>query len=270
MYGNEQFLTLIRGYTFFNPHLTLTFDWFGETVHTKATNPSWQKWKPNKPTSAFWYEPRHLERLIAAYITHDRDSGTDRTVGAFVKEFDGLSGTKKCKLVLEETGLARVNLSALATEDGLKSDIIAKLLVSMKGHSKEVKPARLGIIGEKHFATRLQEMGGDPEHFDYSKIARIDDGIPFVLEAAFSYLGEDAPDERHIFAGANWSSAIKNPFRSFGQTGEGLEAQLTDLRAGAREPIVYMLHLAHPRVEYTDRGKSAIVIADTGDEEDQS
>jgi hypothetical protein len=26
------------------------------------------------------------------------------------------------------------------------------------------------------------------------------------------------------------------------------------------EPVVFVLHLAHPRVEYTDRGKSALVI----------
>ena len=65
---------------------------------------------------------------------------------------------------------------------------------------------------------------------------------------------------RRNFAGANWSAAIKNPFRSFGATGEGLEAALNQQRAGRNEPIVFVLHLAHSRVEYTDRGKSAIVI----------
>jgi hypothetical protein len=28
----------------------------------------------------------------------------------------------------------------------------------------------------------------------------------------------------------------------------------------ANEPVVVVVHLAHPRVEYTDRGKSALVI----------
>jgi hypothetical protein len=32
------------------------------------------------------------------------------------------------------------------------------------------------------------------------------------------------------------------------------------LKAGAHEPIVFALHLAHPRVEYTDRGKSALIV----------
>lgn len=86
--------------------------------------------------------------------------------------------------------------------------------------------------------------------------------MPWVLECAFGRKGEASGgnNRRSIFAGANWSAAIKNPFRSFGATGEGLEAALSDLKAGAYEPIVYVLHLAHPRVEYTDRGKSALVI----------
>ena len=83
--------------------------------------------------------------------------------------------------------------------------------------------------------------------------------MPWVLESAFGYLGE-GDKKRQIFSGANWSAAINNPFRTFGSTGEGLESALADMRAGRREPIVFVLHLAHPRVEYTDRGKSALVI----------
>ena len=156
------FLDLARGYVFFNPHLTLTLDWFGKTVlDAKATNPAWEKWKPNRPTSPHWYEQRHLERLIGAYITHDREHDSDRTVAAFLAEFDGLTGSGKRKCVLEDTGLARVKLSALATQDNLKSDEITHLLDSMQRHTRPPKAPRLGIIGEDHFATRLKEMGGD-------------------------------------------------------------------------------------------------------------
>jgi hypothetical protein len=81
-----------------------------------------------------------------------------------------------------------------------------------------------------------------------------------VLESAFGWRGEKAKDERQIYTGANWSAAIKNPFRTFGATGEGLETTLADLRVTRNEPVVFVFHLAHPRVEYTDRGKSALVI----------
>ena len=168
---------------------------------------------------------------------------------------------------MEESGLSRVKLSTLADNGGFHSDVLAKLLAAMKRHTKEVKPARLGIIGRDHIVTRFAELGADPEQIEYSKIARVDDGVPFVLESAFAWLGDGVDDKRHIFAGANWSPGLKNPFRSFGHTGEGLESILREQHVGGREPIVFMLHLAHPRVEYTDRAKSAIVVADGGDEE---
>jgi hypothetical protein len=143
----------------------------------------------------------------------------------------------------------------------------------MKAHSRPVKSERLGIIGEDHLRARLLAMGVKPESFRYSrKIAKKvktsdsapDDKasfIPWVLESAFGYLGPSAPDNRRIYAGANWSAAIKNPFRTFGSTGEGLETVLSDLRATRSEPIVFAIHFACPRVEYTDRAKSALLIA---------
>jgi hypothetical protein len=258
----DQAFDLLTGYAVFNPHLTLDVTWFAERLQFTATDPNWRKWRPNQPTSPHWYEPRHLERLIAAYIASDRDRNEDRTVSAFLAEFDGLSGSAKRKSVLARTGLSRFNLSAFAQVDRLDSEKISALLTAMRGHTKPVKAQRLGLIGKDHFSSRFAELGCDSESFEYRKIARVDDGIPFVLESAFGWFGEEAKDRRRIFAGVNWSAGIKNPFRSFGSTGEGLDAQLRELRAGFNEPIAFALHLAHPRVEYTDRGKSAIVLTD--------
>ena len=70
----------------------------------QATNPSWPKWRPSDPTSAHWYGPQRLERLIAGYIAHDEDAGRARTVREFIAEFRGLSSTAKHKRVLEATG----------------------------------------------------------------------------------------------------------------------------------------------------------------------
>jgi hypothetical protein len=106
-------------------------------------------------------------------------------------------------------------------------------------------------------------MGIVPASFNYCKKIHKDNGkLPWVLESAFGWLGEGSEDERKIVTGANWSAAIRNPFRSFGATGEGLETQLARLRATSDEPVVFILHLAHPRVEYSDRGKSALVMGE--------
>jgi hypothetical protein len=67
---------------------------------------------------------------------------------------------------------------------------------------------------------------------------------------------------RRIVIGVNFSVALGNPFRSFGQTGQGLEHLLAQQRAGGDEPIIFFLHLASPRVEFADRGKTALVISE--------
>ena len=136
----------------------------------------------------------------------------------------------------------------------------------MQSQSKEVKPARLGVIGKDHFVTRFCELGSDVEQIEYAKVTRVDAGLPYVIEVAFAWLGEDSPDVRDIFTGVNWSAAIKNPFRSFGASGVGLETQLAELNVGPDEPVAFALHFAHPRIEYTNHGKSEIIIESDGTE----
>ena len=69
----------------------------------------------------------------------------------------------------------------------------------------------------------------------------------------------EGDDDRRIITGINWSVAIGgDPFRRLGAFDESLAAILTKQRAGPREPIVAFLHLACPRVDYLDRGKSSV------------
>ncbi len=270
----ERFHRFVEGFAVFNPHATFRLDWFGKKTVWKATLPGWEKWKPCQPTSSHWYEPPNLERLIGAYITRDRERGTNRLVSDFVAEFDGLSGSGKRTKVLEAAGLKRVKLSELVLDEQLDGGRIKRLLAAMQAHSRPVKSERLGVIGEDHLRQRLLGMGVLPESFRYArkiakaeKVKTVDSAadkkaslIPWVLETAFGYMGPDAPDSRRIYAGVNWSAALGNPFRSFGGTGEGLETVLSELRATSQEPVVYALHLAQPCVEFLDRGKSALAI----------
>jgi DNA topoisomerase VI subunit B len=255
----DRFYRFVEGFAMLNPHATVRLNWFGRTATWKATNTEWEKWRPSQPTSIHWYEQANLERLVGAYVTHDRGAGTDRLVSDLVAEFDGLSGSQKRAAVLEESGLKRVRLAELVVNDRFDSKRIGALLASMKKHTRPVKPLRLGVVGKEHLRTRLYALGVRRESFSYKRIAS-KNGLPYVIETAFGWLGDEAQDRRRIFVGANWSVAIGNPFRSFGSTGEGLESVLADKRAGRSEPVVFVLHLAHPRVEYTDRGKTALVV----------
>jgi hypothetical protein len=65
-----------------------------------------------------------------------------------------------------------------------------------------------------------------------------------------------------MITGVNWSVAIgSTPFRSFGRVAESLDSLLTDQRSGQFEPIHLLIHLACARIDYTDRGKSAVSLA---------
>ena len=260
----QQLRTLVTGFAVFNPHASIRLNWFGEVTEYAATDGAFDKWKPCQPTSPHWYEQRHIERLIGAYITHDNAAGNDRLVSEFIAEFDGLSGSLKRSRVLDSCALKRVHLSALATEGNFDRARIAELLAAMKANTKPVRPKRLGVIGEQHFRQRFESMGCNPKSIRYRR-KMPKRGMPYVVEMAFAMRDDD--QRRIIMTGANWSSAIRNPFRSFGSTGEGLETVLAELRAGGQEPILLAIHLAHPRVEYTDRGKSAMVLSDESQEE---
>lgn len=263
----ELFRQLCIGFVMFNPHLSLTTEWFGEAESWEATDTAWRKWRPSWPTSPHWYELRHIRRLLAAYITTDRDNGQDRLVSEFIATFDGLTGSAKRTQVLDACGLKRARLSSFVVDGRLDDEAVARLLAVMQGHSRPVKSRRLGIIGKDHFARRFEELGIDSDSFGYGqKLAK--DGLPQVLETAFAYRGEQAPPERLIYCGANWSAAIRNPFRTFGSSGEGLEAVLNQQRVSRSEPVIFALHAAQPRIEYTDRGKSALVVHGSADDQE--
>lgn len=257
---------MVEGFAMFNPHASFALDWFGARTSWEATDPSWRYWTKDKPTSAHWYEQQHLERLIGAYVT----AGQDMLVSELLEQFDGLSGTRKQTTVLNDAGLKRAKLADLIVNNRFDAPAIARLLAAMKQHTKPVRSERLGTIGEEHLRARFLELGIKPESFRYSrKFAKSKNlnpeekqkasFMPWVLESAFGMF-EDDTRCRSIYSGANWSAAVKNPFRAFGNTGEGLETALSDMRATRDEPVVFFLHLAHPRVEYLDRGKSALVI----------
>ena len=128
----------------------------------------------------------------------------------------------------------------------------------MKAHCKPVNPASLGIIGKEHFQTRYKAMGAEMETFQYRKVLGVTDEIPWIVETAFAWHPQG--EGQRLITGVNWSPGIVNPFREVGKFGESLDAILEQQRAGRKAPVVLALHLALSRVEYTDRGKSAVVI----------
>jgi hypothetical protein len=149
---------------------------------------------------------------------------------------------------------------------------------SLKKHSKPARPVDLGVIGKEHFYRLMEAAGGDPRTFTYNRSFGETNGIPRVTEFAFGIHGEGLRagrgPSRKVITGVNWSPGINNPFRYLGRGGVGLDAILSEVRANTSQPAIAVLNLACPRVAYTDRGKSAIVVEgevkeDSDDEEEE-
>jgi DNA topoisomerase VI subunit B len=258
--ARARFLQIVSDFTFLNPHLTLTVDWFGDKTVTKATNPAWAKWLASDPTCPHWYEQEHFERLVAACVARDADHGTDRTVADFISTFRGLTGNTKRAIVLDATGLKRVKLSELARHGSLDTKVLTCLLAAMKGQTNPVKPKDLGILGREHLAIRLREIGADMDTFNYHAVKTEAGGLPLVVETAFAWC--EGLKSRRLVSGVNWSPGIRNPFRQLGKSwwSSSLDSVLEQQKAGKDEPVMLVIHAACPRVTYTDRGKSAVLL----------
>jgi hypothetical protein len=259
--SKSRFLQIADDYAWLNPHLTLEVIWDEDRRGIEATEPTWRKWRPSDPTSAHWYDPARFERLVAAYVADDQDRGRARAVREFISEFRGLSGSAKQKTVLDTAGMARMALGDdLFTDGAGDSSALTRLLKAMQTATKPVKPQDLGLIGKEHLAAKFAAAGADPASFKYTRTLRDDDGIPAVVEVGFGYCPNSTAGRRMI-TGVNWSVGINNPFKNLGPHGDSLDGVLTNLRANRDAPIVVVVHLACPRIIYTDRGKGSLVLA---------
>jgi len=128
----------------------------------------------------------------------------------------------------------------------------------MRAQSKPVQPAGLGVIGRDHIAAKFAALDVEMDSFQYKKTAALTStGLPQVTEVAFA-AHDDVDAGRRFVCGINWSAAWVNPFRRLGAYGRSLDSWLAERWAESDEPIVLLVHVAHPRVEYTDRGKSTV------------
>ena len=269
----DRFKQLVRAYVWFNPHLTVRGIWFGhEFINVMATNPNWEKWRPRNPTSPHWYDEARLQRYLAAHVARDRDLGQSRTVREFIAEFRGLSGTARQRTILNEVGCSHQSLAGFFGVDQVNRAGIARLLEAMQRHSKPVAPQHLGVIGVGHFKERFIAAGGAADTFKYQWRKSITaDGIPYVVEFCFGLHQaglEGGRVYRELVTGANWSAAISNPFRRFGNTGEGLESALAKVRATSNQPVICAAHLASAHIQFADRGKSSIILTDDAEQPD--
>ncbi len=244
------------GFAWLNPHASITLKWDNEVAFkAKATNPGWRKWAPHDPPAAHWCDAENFRRLIAARIAYDEDHGRDRMLREFISEFRGFARFDMQKMVLDEVDAARTSLRDLFKHPRKVDDLLA----CMQYETKPVLAKDLGTLGRDHFYRRFDRVGAVMGTFQYRRALLDHAGIPYVIEAAFGYRQDS--NGRHQIVGVNWSPSLLNPFRQLGGD-EGLEGLLSDQRATFNEKIVLALHIVSPRIVYTDKAKSQLVVPD--------
>jgi DNA topoisomerase VI subunit B len=238
---------LVEGYAAFNPHATFRFS----KLTFEATDPDSYKWRADELTSAHWYTPETLRSLIAGYIAREREGARARTVREFVSEFRGLSSTAKQKQATE--GFSRTRLADLVEDGRFDDGAVGQLLARMQELSRPVKPAALGVIGQKHLAAWMVAHAGVAlDSVEYGKKQGEHDGLPFVIEFAVGVRQDDNAGRR-VLCGLNWAPALGTPVAE-------LTSLLQEARVDPHDPVTMVLHIARPRFEFTDHGKGKVAL----------
>jgi DNA topoisomerase VI subunit B len=237
---------LIEGYNAFNPHATFILN----GTKYDATGINWTKWSPNMQTSPHWYNVETLSDLVAGYLVKERDNGQHRkTVREFVSEFRGMTGTAKQKLVTGK--YSRSYLNEFEKDGDIDRESLKVLLENMKKECIAPKPNLLGIIGKEHFTSWMIGKGGAEHSIKYSKKTGIEGGLPYVLEIGFA-VKEDNTARRTMITGLNWSPVIgSDPVST-------LQSAVQQARLDPDDAVIFLVHIARPRFEFTDRGKTKI------------
>jgi DNA topoisomerase VI subunit B len=271
----QTYLDFIGRYALFNPEANI------ETIITHpeldqpitVTYPSIRK-KSKKfagTSSIHWYALTQFKQLIEAYIRSIQRGEQDLTLRQFIKQFRGLSSDEKVIQILETVQRESPNiqhLSDLTSQDKL----ISKVYECMKNLSYEPSPDVLGKIGKKQLKNRIKQIYGEPLRFQYKKVKGIhregDSLTPYVLEVAMAIVENNI--KRKIHTGINHSPCLDNPFEGYYGTwtdrkGKDHEASimrelLEKYKIDSQQPVVIIVHLICPNIEYESYGKGKINI----------
>ena len=237
----RDFYNAVAQFGCLNPHANFILQRPDAKVATfPASSKHWRKWRADQPTSAHWYSAESFRNLVTAYRSNGQEG---KTVREFVSEFDGLRGSQYQQEVIAD---AKVT----GTLGDLSEGAIKCLLEAMKDATREVLPQRLGVIGPDHFRKTLLALGISENSFKYKKKLGIEDGLPFIVEAAFG-VKKRADDVRNLVMGLNFSPTFRVPSQHF-------ENELDATSVYDDDPVVVAVHQVTPQLRFVTLGKSEI------------
>jgi DNA topoisomerase VI subunit B len=258
----------LRSFAAFNPHAA--FRYLGKNgsskedeIYKSTREHPFKKYIPSEPTSPHWYSPASLKGLVFSHIADAHGGGRDLPLGEFVRQFQGLSSTKKAKGVCSHLPEFK-HLSDFEENE----DAVGELLARMQAESKPPKASALGYVGEEHFRTFFESIYDVNEYKYVRRMGTMPSGLPFTFEFALAIL--DVPG--HLYCGINFSPTFGDPlqgttlagpkFKAHGIQGflsEGHALPKTD-RAWYETPasVAVAAHIITPAPLFLDRGKTRL------------
>nr|MBC8223529.1 hypothetical protein [Candidatus Bathyarchaeota archaeon] len=271
---NQAYVDLLQGYAMFNPEadfeLSLSHSRKDGPIHVRYPSVGERKRVFKGRPSIHWFGRSEFAQLVWAKIRAVNGGGRDESLRSFIGGFRGLSSFDRINDVLGSAGASEdvLNVSDLADRE----DLVERLFDAMKRCSMEPKPYVLGEIGEEPMRKRLEQIFKEPEELRHNVAKGIyKDGstrIPYAVEIAVAVYPENTGKKKRVIVGINNAPCLgHNPFDRctlhWSQKGEentawGVNGLLEKYGIKKEEPVVVVIHLISPRVEYTSYGKSEL------------
>lgn len=258
----EAINSLMRGMVVLNPHVNFEFD-IGQqnfSYPPVVENKSFKMTKANVAIAHYTEDDfiNHINTEIA-------NNNGDITVRQFVSTFDGCSGSRKQKTILDGFDYKRIR--DLKGEDKAKIELLRRIRLN----TQEPQHRALGMIGKKAFLERCQQIGKiDTKSVKYSKETQKLNGKPYTFEAFFCEA--DRHSER---IGINFTPTYGNdPFSQVffvGHTrknqknppaGHGVWGLARSLKVERDDPVFFFSHYVCPNIAFTDRAKEKMALPD--------
>jgi DNA topoisomerase VI subunit B len=261
-----------RSFAAFNPHATVSyhgksFGSKGSEIYKRTVEGTMKKYVPTQPTSPHWYSAESLKGLVFNHIAHSRADGRDLPLGEFVRQFQGLTSTRKAKAVAAPLmAYGYTHLSKFAK----KPEMVGHLLEAMQAESKPPKPTALGWVGKEHFETFFERTyPGEVKEQNYvRRSGTLPSGLPFTFEFALAVLDEPG----HLYCGINFSPTFGDPLAGTTLAGPKFKADGIRgfLSAGHSLPkgdtswyfspatVAVAAHIVTPAPMFLDRGKTRL------------
>ncbi|MFX0210039.1 MAG: ATP-binding protein, partial [Candidatus Hodarchaeota archaeon] len=272
----QEYIDLLLSYTIFNPDNNFYFKLEHPDYENKEFKLPFIGEKKKEYIGNFsihWYSFSEFRNYVFSLIRELASKGKDIKITDFLRMFRGLSSPKKIKDLIKKLKSKEHKINYLS-DMKQNEDYIRSIYNLLKSNSNSPNPSVLGQIGKDALLNHIKHHYGEPTSHSYKikKDTHINaDGvhIPFVLEVLVAEMPNNIGLKRKIHFGINHSPCIQNPFERYvlwwtpktnKLEAHGVTGLLEKYKIKKDEPVIVIIHLISPGINYTNNIKSEIEV----------